>query len=232
MNKKLLLFFFLFLFICVFLFYSLTSTQKNSLPPNISLPTPTPVGQPGIHTTLPIRLIESSPVDGATGVDSNQNIILTFNQPVASESVQFFIFPETPVTITSQNNSLTILPTQPYENNITYTYSLFAKNGAQIVAATFSTGNSPILPLTGRYPNLDTVANSAQRQNYPDVFLAGYTPYQNNLFSITSDFPLLGDHYVFTVSPNTPTAKQGLISWLKLLGLTQDQINTLEIHYK
>src|SRR5579872_5313347 len=202
----------------------------------VSFPTPPPVGlaftQP---TATPLKLISLSPTDGTTGVNESQEIIATFNQPITTESARFSLFPDVAFTTSSRLDSLILQPTTPYEDGIVYKYSVFQADGTLLASATFSAGlvENPVVPLTGRYPNLDTVADTSQRDNFPDVFLAGYVPYQNSAFSVTSDFSSSpSGHYEFFVSPNTQNAKNSFVEWLKTLGLTSEQIGRISITYQ
>ncbi len=206
-------------------------SQKITIP-FITTPTPVMFSPPQANGAL--TLLGVYPPNGATGVLPNESIIFTFNRPVATASVSLAIFPDVPFTFSSRLNMLIASPEATYSPNIIYGYRLFDSKGKSIVQASFSAGTSPnpILPLTGRFPNLDTISNASQRQNYPDVYLAGFVPYQDGDFSVSSQFSASpSGHYVFLVTPISANAKGGFLSWLHGLGLTDQQISRIEINY-
>ncbi|HXS14735.1 MAG TPA: Ig-like domain-containing protein [Candidatus Saccharimonadales bacterium] len=221
-----------FIFLGILLLAGSKRSQDVSLP---SFTTPTPIDEPGGYIKTPLKLLETSPVNGSVGVEINQPIIFTFNQSVATESVSFAILPEIGYTISSRLYSLIITPTTPYDANIIYTYSLFTQDGQSLTTGTFSAGLSPnpVKPLTGRYPNLDTVSEADQRQQFPDLFLASYVPFSTSSFSVADSFSASpSGHYEFTVTQITKTAKEDFLLWIKQLGLTQTQIDRLQIYYQ
>lgn len=90
-----------------------------------------------------------------------------------------------------------------------------------------------------RDPELVKRVENFQRQNHPDVFLKNKLtnePYETTQFSITSDFVKAtpSGHFHFTISlkDDKTSAKNGFITWLQSLGLTSQQITTLDVTYK
>lgn len=208
--------------------------QTSLLPTIFPVATPTPVVFSPSPGAAPRRLLSVFPPNGTNGVATDQNIIFTFNQPVATTSVSFSLFPDTPVMLFSRFNMIIASPEAAYQTGVIYQYSLLDLQGNKLTTASFSAGviPNPILPLVGRYPNLDTISDTSQRQSYPDVFLAGYVPYQENDFSVSSQFSASpSGHYVFSVTETSPQSKNGFLSWLHGLGLTDEQITRIEIHY-
>jgi len=74
-----------------------------------------------------------------------------------------------------------------------------------------------------------------QLQNSPDVFLSNQTPYSTKSFSVTSDFKTQPTgHFYFIVTLKSKDSAQDKISflnWLKSLGLSDNQINALDVTY-
>ncbi len=162
---------------------------------------------------------------------------VTLNQSPTPGRLSFFSFPEIQETATISGNQIIITPTSPLEKNIIYSYSITDTQTNEIVkSGEFSTGGiDAIRPLQGRYANLDTVADNAQKIQHPDIFLSNQTPYASLSFSIISTFtPSPTGHYYFTVSllAEKTFAKNAFLSWVKNLGLTDQQISSLDITYK
>ncbi len=231
------------LLFCFFLLvFFLASIKEKNVHPPIESPTPTPVKSsqfllngPSSTQQRPVKLLYFSPADGARNVSSQQEIVITFDQPVATESVSFSIFPELDVRISSRLNSIIIIPNTPYQPNIIYTYSLFTPDNTKIISASFSSGNSqtPINPLKGDYKNTDSLGDSAQRENYPDVYLASFTPYDGTSFFVNNEFESSpSGHYIFVMTQKLQTGKSDFFDWLKKLGLTQSQIDRITVTYQ
>lgn len=227
-----------------FIFIVLLAGYKSGTAiPFTTFPTPTPViapifpGAPTPTTnssTKQLKLISSNPRSGDR-VLATQPLIFTFNQPVATESVSFSLFPEVDYTISSRLNSLIVSPINPYYQDIIYNYVISSLDGNPITSGIFISGESgsPLQPLSGDYENTDSLADADQRQNFPDIYVAGFMPYEGNTFAVSDDFSASpSGHYVFTVVLRTTGAKNDFLNWLKKIHMTQEQINKLEITYQ
>lgn len=248
MNKKILIILLslgllvLFSFIISFL----AGYKSENIIPFASFPTPTPVSAPGFSRNTPggttdttnasrLKIVGINPENGAKQVPLTQPIIITFAQPVATESVSFTLFPEVDYVISSRLNSLIITPTSTYYPNVIYSFTLATLSGDTLTSGSFSSGDSqtPTQPLSEDYPYTDKLADAEQRQKFPDVFLAGYIPYDGTSFSVNDDFSSSpSGHYIFHVFQDAKSAKNDFLTWLKKLGMTQDQINRLEVTYQ
>lgn len=226
-----------------FVIIILLAGYKNSVvTPLVTFPTPTPVTAPVFpggpttttNSTTKVKLVSSNPPNGGH-ISPTQPLIFTFNQPVATESVSFSLFPEVDYTLSSRLNSLLVTPVTPYYQDIIYSYTISTLDGDIITSGTFSSGTSPspVQPLRGDYPNTDSLADADQRQNFPDIYLAEFVPYDGNTFAVSDDFSASpSGHYVFTVTQRVSGAKNDFLSWLKKINMTQDQINKLEVSYQ
>lgn len=74
-----------------------------------------------------------------------------------------------------------------------------------------------------------------QKQNHPDVYLSNMTPYESDSFNIYSDFKTEpSGHFYFLVYLNkndVNSARNQFIAWIKKSGLTEAQIQGLDIQY-
>lgn len=75
-----------------------------------------------------------------------------------------------------------------------------------------------------------------QQKTEPDLFLSNNLPYQTHDFDASAAFTSSPtDHFYFTVvtkNGNPDGAKQKFLTWVQSLGLTQEQINKLDIRYE
>jgi hypothetical protein len=74
-----------------------------------------------------------------------------------------------------------------------------------------------------------------QKQKHSDIFLSNLTPYESNMFKIYSDYKTEPTgHFYFLVyldKNDTTTARTQFSTWLKSNGLTDTQIQSLDIQY-
>lgn len=198
------------------------------------VPSPTPVPE---FIQSPFKVTNSNISDTSQHVPVNQPITFSFNQAVTTNSIHFFSFPQITATVTTSGNQFIVTPTTPLENNLIYTYTITdSQTGEVLKKGTLNTGGSDAtLPLSGRYQNLDTVAEKDLLQTNPDIFLSNQTPYRQSSFSITSVFTQdPTSHYYFSVTlvGDQTQAKQNFLSWLNSLGFSDTQISSLDIRYK
>lgn len=98
----------------------------------------------------------------------------------------------------------------------------------------------PSFPVTTPTPlppaNQDHAAdlnNQYNMTNQPDIFLSNKTPYDTTDFSVTSDFASSPtQHFFFTVTAKNAHAQQAFLTWLHSLGLTDGQIQILDVRYQ
>ncbi len=217
--------------ICLVIFSLGQKSQLNPFPS--SLPTPTPISAPNSIINSSVHLVSISPKDKEENVLSNASIKANFSQPVPG--ITFNIYPSIESVPTVTNNQIIIAFSQPLDINTIYTYSFLDQDGNIIFTGTFATGNSSnsVAPLSQEYDHLQTTADSEQRKNYPDVYLATYTPYDSDSFSVTSDFSdSEGGSFFFTVTQKAASGKGDFLSWLHSLSLTDEEIQKLDIRYQ
>lgn len=211
----------------------LGSFKKTTIVPEV-VPSPTSVP---VVIQSPYKVTSSTISNTSQNIPIDQPITFSFNRAVSTSKIHFFSFPQIDATITTSDNLFIITPITPLEKNIIYTYTITdTQTGEVLQKGTINTGgSSATLPLTGRYPNLDTVSDNSQLQTHPDIFLSNQTPYKQSLFSITSSFtPNPTGHYFFSITllGDQTSAKNSFLSWLKSLGFTDTQIASLDIRYK
>lgn len=219
----------LFLIILIASFFGNKNEQQVSI-----LPTPTPVASSySVHTFSDIVAIDSTiPSDGESNVSLDQKIIVYLNKKVSLKDISFFITPDVQFNISQNDQAVVIQPTSPLSSGTTYTFSLDYK--LHPIAGTFeftTVGPTPTLQPDTQI-HIQDIRNNWNRQNHPDLFLYNQTPYDSDTFSVTSDFtPEPTGHFYFTIAvkTNSSQAKLDFIKWAKSLGLTDDQINSLDI---
>ena len=226
--------------------FSQQITSKNSSeitpsPTNTSLvppPTypPVPTNDTAIHKELSV--VSTSPTNNQTAVPvSLNNIILTFDQDVSVPDVPLAISPTIHYSINSEGKSIIITPQEQLDPGTTYSVVLrLYKAGGQInyYSLNFSVIGPTLTPMPTDSFNQQQ-ENDQQRQAAPDVYLSNYTPYSGSDFSISSNYNLPLHHYQFAVTlsgSDQTQAKQDFLSWLKTLGYTDQEIQSLDITYQ
>ena len=184
-----------------------------------------------------LDIISVTPKDGAESVNVNTTIIITFSRSFEEDEIDFSMGPDAIYSQEIKENVLTVTPWNPLAEGTLYTYSVnFPDDKQKVRLYRFVTQGTPAehLPDT-RDEELVTEVEEYQRINRPDVYITNRTPFENDLFSIKSDFERkVPAHYYFSVSPKTDieTTRQAVDAWLQLQGLTAEQISQLDIRYQ
>lgn len=210
--------------------YSLTNSFTD-------IPSPFPTIDPNNPPYSPQNLyvLKTQPSDGETQIPLNRELIVTFNRSFTADEVFFSISPSVTYSQTIQGNTLHITPLKPFLGSTLYTYTFSYSNQGTDRSYRFITqGNNPVY-IPDTYSDPQGHADIWNRQHHPDAYLASKTPYGTLDFSVssavTSDTPA---HFYFTVqlSQNSYNqAKQEFITWIKSTGLTDEQIQSLDIRY-
>lgn len=238
MNKRLILFIIilaLFVPLVLFVFFLEVSNSGRTAPGIIATPTPITipgVKNPGSINTTPTSLLVTNidPANKSTNIPLDKAPVLTFNKVITISDITITIKPNTPFTEDTVNNQLIInfnnhLPPQTI-------YTITESNKTQKIPQVFTF-------TTGDAPSTDQTANSNAQgnlQNNPDMFLFSQMPYNTNEIAAYGEFTSTPTgHYFFTVSllgTNQQQDKQDFITWMKSLGLSDQQIQKLDIRYQ
>jgi len=188
--------------------------------------------------TNELDIVSVSPKDGAEEVSLDTTIRITFSRIPNENEIDFSMGPDSIYSQEINDNVLTIKPWQPLAEGTLYTYSVtFTDDNQKIRLYRFVTKGklTETLPDT-RSEDFIAEAEEQERINHPDIYITNKTPYENDSFSITSDFePKTPAHYYFTVvskTNNAASTAQAVDAWLQLQGLTEEQITQLDIRYQ
>lgn len=232
MKKTLLLITLIALVAAILVYLALRQTTKPP-PPVVPEPSTTPI--PTIFTL--ISIVSTRPSAGETNVATNQAIVVTFNRRPSAGEVIFTLAPTTPYQTIWRENTLIITPQTPLSPGTLYTYSISFSDTSRIPEVyTFTTSGPPGVYQPDTQPS--GAAEKQQkflRENYPDIYLRGFIPYKAASFSITSDYRLEPEghyYFVFTLLGDKEKSKTEAVAWLRSLGLTEAQIQSLDISYR
>ncbi len=211
-----------------------------------SFPSPTPIRAPGNNQqpypsptgAFPnaLYVVSVIPGDETQNAPLNQQVLITLNKDFSLKDVEFFVSPTYKYTLTKDGNSLRVTPLESLQSSTIYTYSVNFSGFLPSKTYTFIT-------LGGETPNaVNTYEHPTQRdseynlENNPDIVVANNTPYNNNSFQVASEFSSAPtEHFFFTVTlvgGDKNTVKQNFFSWVKGLGITDAQIQKLDIRYQ
>jgi hypothetical protein len=231
--KKVLFIFLAFIIIIFSFFVFFIETKKTSVTPS-PISTPTPLTLPINTNKTGLSIVSTLPANNATNINANQPIIITFNRTVSSSDFSFALAPNLPYTSSFQGNQFIVTPTNsfdtgtPYYFTIQFSDGIFAQKFSFVTAGAGPIGNSS-------FDNVSEVNNAGYKILKPDLFLSNQTPYQTSDFSVNyhlSQTPT--DHFAFEVTltgPNKLQSKQDFLTWLHSLGLTDDEIQQIDITY-
>jgi hypothetical protein len=220
----------------VFLFSLFTNGNKKQ--------TPQPIPQKGIivNTQYPDQqytIVSTNPSQGQTNVARTQPITLTFNQTV--ETIPHFsLLPSVQYSMVARGNTVTITPTNSFEVGQMYSLVVTLPRPTQgndtLYQLVFTiAGPTPTLAPDTTDQNLFKNDDESTKNARPDVFLSNYTPYTSSTFSVASDYKTdPTGHFFFTVTihGDQNSGRADLTNWMKSLGLTDSQIQSLDITYQ
>jgi len=192
----------------------------------------TPVSTQQPQQIQPLRIIKTDPVNNQTNIPLDQKITISFNNPFSLSHIIFSINPSVTYTTAINGNDLVITPYATYSTGTTYNYSIQFVGTQSMQTFSFTT---TALVVTSP-DDTSQVADTFNKTHYPDVFVYNRMPFQTTDFSATGSFTSSPtEHYYTTVAlnqTNPDQSKQAFVNWLKSLGLTDDQIQILDIRYQ
>lgn len=237
-NKTILIIILIFvIFIPLVLFVLKPSSSKISF---FGAPTPTPFPSNNSSSTQGVlTVISTSPSNNSVNVPLDSTISVFFNQSVKPTDFEFSSVPQIPGPFTIQSNKLILTPNTPLLSSTKYVAVVLIKTPGKtkVNSFTFTTfGPSPTPFQIQSDPSAENSSQQYELQNYPDAFLRNHTPYSSSSFSVTSEYTNIpSGHFFFSVTlkgANKDTSKSSLITWIKSKGLTDSQIQNLDIRYK
>lgn len=195
------------------------------------------ITRPPTNTTNELRVMSTDPKDNAVNVSSKKPITITFNREVSADEIVFNIAPDVNYTIKTEGNKFIITPLDLYFPGDIYSY--FARQKiSKVRPQTFSftvAGPTPEKEPDTAPIGDEEVQRKFQLENHPDIYLVNQAPFETSAFYISSRFETTPtEHFVFRVElkgADRAAARLEFENWLKFLGLTEDQIGTLDIEY-
>lgn len=208
------------------------SINPTSIYPNIS-------AQPVVTSgnKIPLYVTSTYPVTKSNNIPVSSSIVLTFIRSPQPNEFEFSINPPAPFNQLIDQTKVTIKPRSPLLPGTTYTFTVKMLNQAQLPQSYWFTTAGPTTPyLPNTKPSgAANEENNFQLQNHPDVYLSNNTPFTTVDFSITSAYQAQPTgHFAFTVmlkGSDLNTAKIKANNWMRSLGLSDSQIQTLDITY-
>lgn len=217
--------------VLIAVFFSSRNKQTSPAQENSFIPTAIPI--PTSRDSVPLKIIRTDPLDKKTAVPVNQIITITFNRNLAPQDVSFAILPDAPHVANIVNNQLLVNFTATLSAHTTYTYTITSKGTVVTHPNTFTSADA-VSAITN--DNAAETMTNWSRANEPDLFLYNHVPYSTTNFSVTGDSTQTAPyHFYFTVSLtglNTDEDKKEFVAWVASLGLTNDQIQKLDIRFQ
>ena len=184
-----------------------------------------------------LAVILTKPEHGRQDVSLNEPIVISFNRQLNPEEISFTLFPAILTTSEIQENNLIVTPRLNYAPGTTYTFIIrYPRSNKLPDSYSFTaTGPTAVLQPDTQPTGASEREDNFQKANNPDVFLSNQVPFETDMFSIESDYASdPSGHFYFLVTlkgPNDDGARGAALEWMKSLGLTDDQIQQLDIRY-
>lgn len=232
-NKFLVFIIVILVLILTFLFVSLLSLLKGGHNEKKST-TITPT------TTVPeksLSVIYSSIKDKGINVSLSSPLIIKFNKNIENQSISTSILPEQEIVSIIENNTLTITPVFPFHPSTIYSLTITSNPKNSLLASfVFTTeGPTPTTNPDTRPANEPYQTDEKLKNTRPDVYLSNKAPYFGQDFSVTYEFiKTPKSHFAFNVTllNNKESSKKAFVSWVRSFGISENQIEQLDIRYK
>lgn len=216
----------------VVVFFNRAPGQPGKLPVIFFNPSPTTPSSAQLPSD-PLFITKLIPEDNSTNISSNQQVQIIFNRILNLNEVYISFGPGVTFKTVLNNNTITLIPESPLTSGLTYKLLVkFNKTGELSKQYQFTIAGTPpeYLPDT-QPPGAAQQSEEFNRQNHPDIFLANKTPIKQTTFDLYKGTlkSTPQEHYSFVLVTKADLAKADLSTYLISLGLTQDQINSLDI---
>lgn len=204
----------------------LTPTPQISLIPSSSGQNTPPSYAPQSST-----IISSNPQNFSREVPLTAPVLVTLSQPISNNNAQVTTNPVIPVSVTTQNNTVTISPQSPLAPATVYEFIIRYNPSLPATIYAFRTAGAPpgdTFDFPHQRADVDDITKA------PDVYLSRRMPYSTNDFSATTQLSNDTGYFEFNItvtSQNLVQGKQEFLDWIKSQGLTDSQIQSLTIHY-
>lgn len=203
---------------------------KNTTP----TPTPTQTWQPFYYhppKKSSISVLSSSPRDQEKNVSLTHTVSIQFNKSVSLNNVALSFAPQLSFQTKIINSLLIAAPDQPLIHGITY-YGFVTIEGIPSYIFRFTTLVDKSQLVAPDFAN--EIESEINKHEYPDSFLAGFTPYTTSSFTVISNYTTdKPEHFFFVVTlfGDKMQATQDFVSWATATGLTKEQLDTMDIRY-
>lgn len=207
-----------------------------STPPAQSSPTPTiSLERREENQSKVISVLSFDPLAESQDIPINTIPHIIFSRDIQKDIASISITPTVSFTFRVSGPFLLIEFSELLQKNTTYTIEFNYPGLQDAHRWSFTTaGSDPV----GTAPGEEFTRNLEDelRRAHPDFFLANNIPYTEDLFSIEElEFVTEpNDHFRFrvTLRGNETVARAALMEWLQSIGLTDAQIQGLDIEYR
>lgn len=208
---------------------------KNKAETQRLVESPTPFITPPADGLL---VIKTAPSD-VNDVPTDQPIVIQFNKPPRVGDYIISISPDTPYTVAIDGTVVTLTPQGKWNEGTPYRYVVrYSDTKRASQGFDFTTRGKPIadLPDTRPDPTYIIGIEDWERTNHPDTYVVNKLPYQNDIFTISSDDTRGEDshaYFIITAKGSQPEheVQEAVHQWLTSLKLTDEQIKELDIRY-
>lgn len=178
----------------------------------------------------------SKPQNNATNVKINAPINVHFTKNVDLSGASITFNPPIKFQTYYNNQNLDIILTDHLQTNTSYHLNISIPADNFSYDLSFTTGSDAVIGTEPGIAEVQSYENSV-RQSNPSLYLSNKVPFSNDLFVITlGPFKTVpNSHYSFYVSfkgGNHQASRDSLKGWLESLGLTDSQIESLDIAYQ
>lgn len=205
---------------------SVLSPKKS--PSTIAL-TPTPTGALSVIKTVPSLNQKNVPV--------SQPISIEFNKTLTLADVTIISSPPTQYNMSINGSALTMSPFSFLSSSTSYVITINSSDHKKLIYTLVFSTEGPIPTTIDTRPSGEPQkTDDLLKKDRPDAFLSNKMPYSTTDFKAVYAFKSAPTgHFAFTVTllgTNKDASKLSFINWVKSFGITDAQINQLDITYR
>ncbi len=183
--------------------------------------------------STPLSIVFVSPENGAINVPADQPIQIVFSRPLDMDEIYISFGPGVVFKTAVNGNTVSAVPQSPFVAGLTYKLLVkFNRTGQLSNQYQFTvTGTPPATLPDTQPPGAAEQAEEFNRQNHPDLFLVNKGEIKQPSFELHKNMlkTAPNEHYSFILVTKKDSSKDDLSYYLKSLGLSQEQINSLDI---
>lgn len=192
---------------------------------------------PSPSTQGTLTVLKTSPSLNQKGVPASQVISIEFNKTLLLSDISIIFSPQTQYGTSINGTILSLSPSLSLSRSTNYVVTISSSDHKNLIYSLIFSTEGPIPTLIDTRPSEEPQkTDELLKKDRPDAFLSNKMPYKTAEFGVVYSFKSSPTgHFAFTVTltgENKDIAKTMFVNWVKSFGITDAQIDQLDITYR